>query len=77
MTMEQLSAAYRQAADAIAVRIRELNAEMKASNDLEEIDKLQRRIAELRPLLREARELANLTEHYYERGYHRNAKYTL
>ena len=26
---------------------------------------------------REARELAALTEHYYERGYWRNVKYTL
>ena len=77
MNMEQLSAAYREAAEAIAARIRELNEEIKASNDLEEIDKLQRRIAELRPLLREARELADLTAHYYERDYHRNAKYTL
>ena len=77
MTMEQLSAAYREAAEAIAARIRELNEEIKASSDLEEIDKLQRRIAELRPLLREARELADLTAHYYERGYHRNGKYTV
>ncbi len=77
MTMEQLSAAYREAAEAIAARIRELNEEIKASSDLEEIDKLHRRIAELRPLLREARELADLTAHYYERGYHRNGKYTV
>ena len=77
MTMEQLSAAYREAAEAIAARIRELNEEIKVSNDLEGIDKLKRRIAELRPLLREARELADLTAHYYERGYHRNGKYTV
>lgn len=77
MTMEQLSAAYRQAADAIAARIRELNEIIKASEEPEEIDKLRRRIAELRPLQREARELAELTAHYYERGYHRNGKYTL
>lgn len=77
MTMEQMSAAYRQAADAIAARIRELNEIIKASEESEEIDKLRRRIAELRPLQREARELAELTAHYYERGYHRNGKYTL
>lgn len=77
MTMEQLSAAYRQAAEAIAARIRELNEVIKASEDPEEIDRLRRRIAELRPLQREARELADLTAHYYERGYHRNGKYTL
>lgn len=77
MNMEQLSAAYRQAADAITARIRELNEEMRISEDPEEIDRLRRRIAELRPLQREARELAELTAHYYERGYHRNGKYTL
>ena len=31
----------------------------------------------LSTMLREARELAVLTERYYDRGYHRNAKYTL
>lgn len=31
----------------------------------------------LSTMLREARELAVLTERYYERGYRRNAKYTL
>lgn len=77
MTLEQLSAAYRQAADAITARIRELTGMSKVSEDPEEIDKLRRRIAELRPLQREARELAELTAHYYERGYHRNGKYTL
>lgn len=77
MTMKQLSAAYRQAADAITARIRELTGMSKVSEDPEEIDKLRRRIAELRPLQREARELAELTAHYYERGYHRNGKYTL
>lgn len=77
MMMEQLSAAYREAAEAISARIRELNEQIKNSEDLDEIDKLRRRIAELRPLQREARELAELTAHYYERGYHRNGKYTV
>ena len=77
MTMEQLSAAYCQAAEAIAARIRELNDAIKVSDDSEETDRLRRRIAELRPLQREARELADLTAHYYERDYCRNGKYTL
>ena len=77
MTMEELSAAYRQAAEATAGRIRELHEAVKASDDPEETDILRRRIAELRPLRREARELADLTAHYYERGYHRNGKYTV
>jgi hypothetical protein len=32
---------------------------------------------DLRQLQREAMELAALTEHYYDRGYHRSEKYTL
>lgn len=77
MTMRELSAAYRQAAEAIAGRIRELKEAEKAAADPEQSDALRRRVAELRPLLREARELAELTAHYYERGYHRNGKYTV
>ena len=38
---------------------------------------LNERIHMLSTMLREARELAVLTERYYERGYRRNAKYTL
>ena len=34
-------------------------------------------LAYMYTMLREARELAVLTERYYERGYRRNAKYTL
>ena len=39
--------------------------------------RLKRRILELQQLLRQSRELADLTRHYYERGYYRNEKYTL
>jgi hypothetical protein len=38
---------------------------------------LKRRIAELTPMLTQMNELAELTEHYYERGYYRNGKCTL
>ena len=31
----------------------------------------------LQQLLRQSHELADLTGHYYERGYYRNEKYTL
>ena len=39
--------------------------------------RLKRRILELQQLLRQSRELADLTRHYYERGYYRNERYTL
>ena len=32
---------------------------------------------ELTPMLTQMNELAELTAHYYKRGYYRNAKYTL
>ena len=38
---------------------------------------IQERIHMLSTMLREARELAVLTERYYDRGYRRNAKYTI
>ena len=38
---------------------------------------LRRRVAELLPLWQEARDLARLTAHYYDRGYYRNEKYTV
>ena len=35
------------------------------------------RIRDLEPLHRESRQLAELTARYYDRGYHKNAYYTL
>lgn len=45
--------------------------------DPEECWRLKRRITDLMPLLQEARDLALLTAHYYDRSYYRNEKYTL
>ena len=50
---------------------------MERADDPEEIWHLKRRIAELTPLLTQMNELADLTEHYYDRGYWRSEKYTL
>ena len=50
---------------------------MERSRDPKERDRLEERIRMLSTMLREARELAVLTERYYDRGYHRNAKYTI
>ena len=38
---------------------------------------LKRRTAVLTEMLRQMNELAELTEHYYERGYYRNEKYRI
>ena len=77
VTMLELSCTYRFNAQAIRMRISELRAEKKIQTDAEAIRQLDHRISELEPLLREARELAVLTAHYYDRGYHKNEKYTL
>ena len=56
-------------------RIAELREARKHQLDPEIVRRLDRRIAELEPLLREARELAVVTARYYDRRYHKNEKY--
>ena len=77
MTLRELSYYYKEHADALALRIKELRAAAKAADDPIEKYQLERRMAELKPLLQEARELTLLTRNYYDRRYHRNEKYTL
>ena len=77
MTLAELSADYEAAAVPLRVRLRELRQLLAAASDPEEIWHIQRRIAELTPMLTQMNELAELTAHYYDRGYWRNEKYTL
>ena len=77
MTLTELSLCYQQAAVPIRNRLRQLRQELAAETDPEKIWKLKRRIAELTPILTQMNELADLTAHYYDRGYYRNEKYTL
>ena len=77
MTLREISLGYREAAVPLRARLRQLRQELARAEDPEEIWHLKRRIAELTPMLRQVNELAELTEHYYERGYYRNEKYTL
>lgn len=77
MTLEELSLEYRASGDLLRGRLRKLRAAGRACQDAEELWHLQRRIAILTEMLRQTNELAELTAHYYERGYTRNAKYTL
>ncbi len=77
MTMRELSDSYRAAAQPLRVRLRELRQALAKAQDPEEIWHLKRRIAELTPMLTQMNELAELTEHYYDRGYYRNEKYTV
>ena len=77
MTLRELSYEYQAQGEALSARIRALRAAAKEAPDAESRNRQERRIAELRPLLQEARELALLTRHYYDRRYRRNGKYTL
>ena len=77
MTLQELSHCYEESARLLRDRIRQLQRQRLEEQDPERIWQLDRRMAELLPMLRQARELAELTAHYYDRGYWRNEKYTL
>ena len=77
LPLDQLSQGYEQAAQPLRQRLRQLRYELADATDPEEIWHIKRRIAELTPLLTQMNELAELTAHYYDRGYWRSEKYTL
>lgn len=77
MTLAELSVEYRSHAQALSVRICQLEYLSEQTTDPDRRCQLQDRIRLLSTMLREARELAVLTERYYDRGYRRNAKYTI
>lgn len=77
MTLAELSPAYQEAAALLRARLRMLRQELARETDPERVWHLKRRIAELTPILTQMNELAELTAHYYDRGYYRSEKYTL
>ncbi len=77
VTMLEISRGYREAAVPIRRRLSQLRKMLAQAEDPEQIWHIRRRIAELTPMLTQLNELAELTEHYYERGYYRSEKYTL
>lgn len=77
MTLLELSVEYRAHARALDGRICQLRRQWEQSGDELERCLLADRIRVLTAMLREARELAVLCERYYDRGYRRNAKYTI
>ena len=77
MTMTELSRSYEEAAVLLRNRLRYLRQTLAESQNPEEIWHIKRRIAELTPILTQMNELAELTAHYYDRGYWRNEKYTV
>lgn len=77
MTLREMSREYEASAALLRVRLRQLRQQLAAAEDAQEIWHLKRRIGELTPMLTQMNELAELTAHYYERGYWRSEKYTL
>lgn len=77
MTLLEMSVSYQSSAAAIHGRIVELRVLERAQSDPDEAFRLRRRIDELMPLWREARELAALTAHYYDRSDRKHEKHTL
>ena len=77
MTLQELSRCYEEAAVPLRDRLRYLRQAVASSTDADEIWHLKRRIAELTPILTQMNELADLTAHYYDRGYYRSEKYTV
>ena len=77
MTLREMSDEYEAAAVLLRARLKLLRGLEAQADDPEEIWHIRRRIAELTPMLTQMNELAQLTAHYYERGYYRNEKYTL
>ena len=77
MTLAELSPMYEAAAVPLRLRLRQLGLMLAQTQDPEEIFHIKRRIQELTPMLTQMNELAELTAHYYDRGYWRSEKYTL
>lgn len=77
MALADLSKDYEAAAMLLRRRLKLLRQLLAAATDPEDVFHIKRRIAELTPMLTEMNELAELTAHYYDRGYYRNEKYTL
>ena len=77
MTLWQLSQEYARSADLIAGRMARLRQEEAETGDEAQRLVLRRRIMELRPLLRQCRQLPRLTERYYDRSYYRDEAYRI
>ena len=77
MRLCDLSAEYEKSARLLQKRMKELRKAIQATDDPEEKWHLQRRLADLTPILTQMNELADLTAHYYDMGYWRNEKYTV
>ena len=77
MTMKEMAPLCRKQAGLLKEQIRDLRREKQTTKDEEVWFALETRILALYPIIREMEELAEHLEHYYDRGYCRNEKYTV
>lgn len=77
MTLQELSPQYERQAQALQQRMARLRRQLEREPEREERERLARRILALKPLLTQARELAQLTAHYYDREYNVHEKYRI
>ena len=77
MTLYELSLEYTAGADLLKARIDQLRAQLAQTENEQTRLNLTRRIRTLTTMWRQTREIAQLTAHYYDRGYRRNAHYII
>lgn len=77
MTLQELSAQYAESDRQLTERLAQLRQQEAQCTDEATRWQLHRRILRLHEMRTQVRELAELTERYYERGYCRDEKYTL
>ena len=77
MTLQEMSVEYRAQAQVLQGRIEALKQTQDTLDHGAARDQMALRIQTLQAIWRETRDLAVLLEHYDERGYRRNARYTL
>ena len=78
MTLYELSLEYRESAALLRQRIRALETQLteKTMCEMERL-RLRGRIETLRSMLHDTARTANVLEHYYDKGYRRDGRYTL
>ena len=77
MTLMEMSADYRAAADIVRRQLKQLRQDYRQERDSELRWRLKMTIARQAEVLTQLNELAMLTEHYYERSYRPHEKYRL
>lgn len=68
MKLVEMSPLYEDSARRIQTRMEELRFRLRTTDDPDSARRLRRRLTELQPLLRQCRQLAQLTAHYYDRS---------